>query len=244
MNCLKCDEILGDQRNAVACDSCDRKMHRACSGLTASEIKVMDLRNNRQLKFFCQDCLEGLAAVPKLLKQLSVLQTQFKEFKAKLDLLEDPTTETPVRTTKLQPMNESVIKEISERQQRASNVMIFNLEKSNDDKQKISKLFDEIGASSVQIKQVSRVGKPNKNGHQALKVVLNTCEDVKRVLKCKSKLDRSRAIFINADLTSDQREYLNSIKTQLRDRIAGGETDLTISYIHGVPHIIKTDDSH
>lgn len=238
-NCLKCDEILGDQRNAVACDSCDRKMHRNCSGLTASEMKVMDLRNNRQLKFFCQDCLEGLAAVPKLLKQMSVLQTEFKELKAKLESLEYPTTETPVRIPTLQPMSETVIKEISDRNQRACNLMIFNMKKSMNDKQEISKLFDEIGAVSIPIKQVSRIGKPNKNGHQALKIILNSPEDVKTVLKHKSKLDRSRAIFITADLTPDQRVYLNSIKTQLRERIAGGEKDLAISYIRGIPEIIK-----
>lgn len=238
MNCLKCDQELSDQKEALACDSCERKMHRACTGLTASEIRVMELRNNRQLKFFCQDCLEGLAALPKVHKHLWDLQTQVKKLQDKVNSLEDSSSRTNMETSNSEPVSESVIKEISDRQQRACNLMIFNLKKSGDDKQLLTNLFEEIGATSVQIRQASRVGKPNRNGHQALKVILTSPEDVKHVLKCKSKLDRSRAIYVNADLTPDQRAYLNLVRTQLKDRIAGGESNLTIAYVNGVPQII------
>lgn len=208
----------------------------------------MELRGNRQLKFFCQDCLDGLASVPKIRKDLSDLQTQFtdlttqlNDLRAKFESLNDSAAINIAEPVSSLPKtsSESVIREISDRQQRVCNLMIFNLKKSNDDERLISQLFDEIEANPVQIKQVSRVGKPNKNGHQALRIVLDNPEQVKQVLKGKTKLDKSRGIYINADLTPDQRDYLNTVKSQLRDRIAGGETDLTISYVRGTPQIIK-----
>lgn len=52
MDCNKCKT----SQKAVTCDSCKKGYCKACSGLTASEIKVMELKERRVLKFYCKTC--------------------------------------------------------------------------------------------------------------------------------------------------------------------------------------------
>ncbi|KAF0769878.1 Uncharacterized protein FWK35_00004186 [Aphis craccivora] len=47
----------------VKCDSCALSVHSKCTGLSATKVKCLSLKN-RSLKFFCDGCDQGLKELP------------------------------------------------------------------------------------------------------------------------------------------------------------------------------------
>ncbi|KAG5895619.1 hypothetical protein JTB14_017728 [Gonioctena quinquepunctata] len=84
MNCAHCKE--NKDIPTISCDGCERPVHREqkCSG-NASELKVMDLKGGRNLKFYCGDCQMGVKLIPKLLASIDNMQAEINELKNKID---------------------------------------------------------------------------------------------------------------------------------------------------------------
>lgn len=74
MECLKCKHNDFDSSNLLFYDGCQSLVHRKCSNLSATELKMMDFKQ-RVLRFFCSDCQESLSHVPKLIKEVAYLQS-------------------------------------------------------------------------------------------------------------------------------------------------------------------------
>ena len=154
--CLKCNKHENDLNLLTECDSCHRNIHKkVCSGLNASEIKVIDLKGKRLLRFYCEDCSEGLLMVPKLIKMVDELKAEVSSIKSNIedhrynDELVAGLTEIRNRVEKLEYSNEvpshnenvstmkinsiqypdmnSVIQEMQERESRRQNFIIYKL---------------------------------------------------------------------------------------------------------------------
>ncbi|KAG5886599.1 hypothetical protein JTB14_001023 [Gonioctena quinquepunctata] len=101
---------------------------------------------------------------------------------------------------------ELIIMELKERQKKNS----YNL--SETDKSDLDQIKDIVKEVTNQDQdrnfKVIRVGKGNKNGVRALKVVFSSTEEALRVLKNKRNIDKARKIFIDADLTPRQLQHL------------------------------------
>nr|CAI5846351.1 unnamed protein product [Callosobruchus analis] len=163
IKCSKCRECNNEP--VVYCDSCERAVHTECSELSASELKVMSLKNKRTLKYFCEDCLAGVRAVPSLIKKIDEFQTQIEDLKLRLS---SPTPEQHLTLTKVDEAD--IIMEMQEQQARKNNIMIFNLAETREPDSTVAKnIFRELTSQDMQIIATSRVGKKNKNDHQALK---------------------------------------------------------------------------
>nr|CAI5858889.1 unnamed protein product [Callosobruchus analis] len=70
MACVKCSKVINKDESAVSCDSCARMVHRDCSDLSDSELRVMDLKGKRVLKYYCEECQMGIKLVPKLIAKV------------------------------------------------------------------------------------------------------------------------------------------------------------------------------
>lgn len=71
------------EKNPVECDDCARKVCKACSGLSPSEIKVIGIKKeNRRLKFHCSKC-EGQDTI-SLLYELIATKDKLIEDKEKI----------------------------------------------------------------------------------------------------------------------------------------------------------------
>ncbi|CAH1110118.1 unnamed protein product [Psylliodes chrysocephalus] len=68
--CTKCDETFDNGQ----CDSCRSFLCIDCGNLTASEVKCMQLKTKRKLKFFCETCEDGFYKVSALIKEVSELK--------------------------------------------------------------------------------------------------------------------------------------------------------------------------
>lgn len=132
-----------------------------------------------------------------------------------------------------------VFHEMTERQKRSNNLMVFNLPEINeqDDLERANSLISNLIGAPIVIASASRIGKRNKNGHRSLRLTLQSPYVVHQVLRSKKKLDRSQMIYLEADLTSDQRTELNNLKNELKLRQRNGEKNLFLKYINGIPKL-------
>lgn len=71
-NCMKCRATIKDDQ-AYKCDSCLQRIHKECSGMSASEAKCMPLQR-RLLLFVCEDCRGLLARMPYMIKMLEEIR--------------------------------------------------------------------------------------------------------------------------------------------------------------------------
>lgn len=224
MKCIKCN--IADNKTHVKCDGCERPVHSECSGLNASELKVMGLKGARSLKFFCDDCLTGLRMVPQLIKKVDDLRLE-------LDALKRDGSGNIVVNS-----NDTVLAELQERQKRENNIMIFNLLEEGDDVGKVKEIFRILTKEDINMSKTIRVGKPNKNGIRALKIVLENPADAVKILKAKKGALKGRKIYVNADLTPMQYGNLKKLRDEVDNRKQNGE-NVILRYIKGVPQIVE-----
>lgn len=222
MKCIECGNA--DNKPFLKCDGCERPLHSECSGLNASELKVMGLKGNRLLKFYCEDCTKGVRLVPQLIKKLDDLHKELELLKRSGPVIESVIPD------------DTILAEISERQKRANNVMIFNMPESHHDIVNAKEIFKELVNEDVSVEKTSRVGKPNKNGIRALKLSLNSSKDAEKVIKAKKNVLKGRKIYVSADLTPTQSENIRKLRKEVDTRRRNGE-NVVMKFIKGIPTI-------
>lgn len=246
MSCLKCNKVFIDD-SCCECDGCKLKIHYTCADLTASEIKCIQLKTKRTLKFFCDICLEGLRLIPVLQRQLNNLETKFDDILKKMG---DDQTKNVDSISSTEPLFniEAFVAEMEDRKIRANNLMVYNLkecdsnsveEKAKQDANEITKIIAPTFTENI--KKVIRIGK-HSNITRPVKVIFNSSNAVLETLKNKNKITYPN-IKVSSDLTLNQRNYLKKLRDQLEQRKSKGESNITIKYIHGVPKIIKTKEA-
>ncbi|KAJ8966101.1 hypothetical protein NQ314_003738 [Rhamnusium bicolor] len=165
ITCCKCKTDIDNNENYFECDSCKRPVHinYSCSELSASEIKCMQLKK-RILRFLCNECNNGLIQIPSLVRSIEELKTDIENLKLKYDkpfdgnhsVLQPKVNEIP---------SEDIISEMLERQKRANNIMISNLDETNsntkDDLTSVKLILRDLNVDVDNIK-VNRIGKPNQ----------------------------------------------------------------------------------
>lgn len=246
--CGKCNKDIVDDKR-VDCDGCRMSFHYACTELTASEIRVIELKTRRVLKYLCDTCQEGMRLVPVLKRNLEILEQKFESFKSDILLKFDQPPRDNSSQITLQPSSrgelvassEDIMKEVLERQQRMNNVMVFNMAEDTQvpDSTAVQRIFGTLCGVPPRIVQALRVDKANKYNRRALKVTLSGQHEVQQVLSNKNKLNRTERIYISTDLSPKQREELNKLKEELTRRREAGEADLVIKYINNCPRLIK-----
>nr|CAH7742011.1 unnamed protein product [Callosobruchus chinensis] len=138
---------------------------------------------------------------------------------------------------------EELINEIQDQQFRKNNVMLFNLPVSHhSDLSAVQNIIKELTNEELPIVKATRFGKKNRNGHQAIKVVLSNQNDARKILTAKKDVLKSRKIFVSFDMTLRQRSHMDKLKRELTLRRENGETDISIKYSGGVPKIVKSEE--
>lgn len=232
MSCLKCRNHIADE--SVSCDSCERQIDIKCSNLNPQELKVMTLRGGkRTLKYYCEECLEGIRIIPKLLQRMDA-------FEEKLDKLRSNSFDV---TNNPKSVEHTITEELMERQKRSCNIVIFNLKETNGESDAdiavAKQILEDLINSEILIQSALRVGKKNKNGNRALKVSLDNSVTAATIIQAKKDKLKGKHIYISADLTQSQRFNLQELKKELDTRKNSGETNLIIKYINGVPKIVN-----
>ncbi|KAG5880087.1 hypothetical protein JTB14_011590 [Gonioctena quinquepunctata] len=122
--CFKCKVEFEENESFFECDACRRPIHSnsACSELCHSELKCMQLKR-RSLQFLCEDCTSGLHQVPALIKAISDLRSGVEAMR-----IARPPSRPQSSVGEMD--KEDMICEMLDRQNRASNLIILNINES------------------------------------------------------------------------------------------------------------------
>ena len=137
---------------------------------------------------------------------------------------------------------ELFFQENKERLVKEKNIIDFKLKDSekpeNNDMEIIKELFSTREIDSEKIK-VKRIGQTYVHGKsRPLRVILGSPKHVHWAFH-NLELFTNKELYIKNDLTIAQLNYLNIVKNELKSKVEGGITDLTIKNINGLPVIVK-----
>lgn len=71
MNCVnykQCKNINLDTKQIYICDRCSNGHCKGCSKITPTEIKCLDLKKERRLRYYCPDCYDSIIEIENVLK--------------------------------------------------------------------------------------------------------------------------------------------------------------------------------
>lgn len=233
--CSKCEVKKSTENGQMfCCDTCNKYLCDACSDLTSSEIRCMQLKK-RKLLFLCEECENGLRQIPMLIKQVNELQEEIVNIKKSINTGENNRI-----------MEEDVIYEMMERQNRRKNIIVYNVkesamnsrqERNTDDNNTLKNILKDMQINLNNI-QSFRLGKFDVAKNRPLKVILSSNDEALYVLKNKTKINIP-SIRIYGDQTKMQREYFLSVKQKLDELKAAGDNTKTIKYINNKPTIVN-----
>nr|CAI5823271.1 unnamed protein product [Callosobruchus analis] len=145
-----------------------------CGDLTASEVKCLQLKSKRKLKYYCEACEEGLSKVPVLIKKVAELRECINS------IINKSSTTNTGSSTSIDRTNhdmEMTVAEVMERQERASNVIIYNVNESVKPTQAERHSED---------REAVKLGKNSSNRARPIKVILKTSGEAKQVLRSRN----------------------------------------------------------
>lgn len=248
--CYHCKDNL-DPDKEIICDLCEKHYHIKCTKLSRGETAILKLKD-RSLSYICNKCKS--ITKTDLIKEIKSLQQTVAELQLQIQGLkenrESQTSRLPeIHSTSIADQN-VVINEFIEREKRAKNIVLFNIEdkpitdenkKNNIDTNKVRdilKLLEiDIDIGAVKLR---RLGKIEENKRRPIKITLSSKEDSLKAVRQKKKLrDLEEKVFISLDLTPMQRDYYKKIKGELDERINNGEEDIFIKYMNNIPMIAK-----
>lgn len=142
---------------------------------------------------------------------------------------------------------ENLIQELKDRSDREKNIIITGIPEKTDkhfnvrrihDIEEFTKLATSVIVDCPKPVKSMRLGKyvPGKN--RPLKISFNKNDTPKLLLQNRAKFPDTVKIY--SDQTPTQKQYLQSVKEELKRRLDEGEKDLIIKYIKGIPSIIET----
>lgn len=242
--CAKCNLGVTEKESLAVCDCCSDVYHEKCSDLAASEIRAIIIKK-RNLIYFCPSCKDNFKKVPKVIEKLN------EAIKINEDLQEENKKLREILTDKENMDNKTdinvIIQEIYERQNRASNVIICNIQESSERNQLERAKEDTVNVKNilgklteeVTIKKTFRLGKFNSNKIRPIKVVLGNSEEALTILRNKNRI-MVPGVIIFGDQTKIQKEYYQSVKNKLNELIANGEVNKKIRYVNNIPVIVDS----
>ncbi|KAJ3644313.1 hypothetical protein Zmor_026979 [Zophobas morio] len=260
MICLKCSSNIDENnpKSFIKCNGCNRPVHinSTCSDLTANEIKCFsELRpnNKRRIKYICLECDQGLHQLPKLLSLVKELREEISQLKelnksSSTNLSTINQNNNLISTTAF----EEIIHEISERNKRANNFILYNSKDQFDSKQDriehdtclVKTLLADLNIQEQEVNPI-RLGKFDRTKQslsRPIKVQLSSKQDVLTVITKFKKLKESpnyASLSVFFDRTPRQSAFYKSVKRDLDTRIQNSETNLRIKYHNGVPTIVS-----
>uniref|UniRef100_A0A6P7G2P0 Uncharacterized protein LOC114333208 n=1 Tax=Diabrotica virgifera virgifera TaxID=50390 RepID=A0A6P7G2P0_DIAVI len=257
--CLLCKKDAAEDKTYFKCDVSKRALHINCASITATEVRCLQLAaDTRKLKYFCEDCEQGLLLVPILKSMVEDLKIEVEKLKCanEKSLHEKDNQICDLRKTidELKcnynapglPFEEMFI-EINDRIVKSNNIMLFNVPELNSeniedrikqDRAKVEEIMKQMRKDEAleDLVKVVRVGRNTGSKSRPLRAIFSNNGVVKDILRNKKRLQNS-TIKINSNQTNMQRGMFSKAFKELKDRQNKGEKDIAIKYRNGVPKI-------
>ena len=249
--CRECSEMVTSVDYGVTCFKCEFWYHIKCVGISQDQYKCMIEDGSRDKPLFhwycrfCKDkCIEAVTKIDLLENQTRNLASNLTKLNDRVDAIE----------TKLSgKVKETVRSQLEQKfdiDKRKFNVILFNVpepkqttqsvwqnsEKKAEDNRFFCKMVNEsldmdIGDGSKFIRDSVRLGGIRLDGKSRLLRVTFLDMNTKREVLGKAKLlkgGKYNGIYINPDLTPEQRKVDADLRKTLKDRKENGETEIFI----------------
>ena len=242
--CVYCQETTGVRNankgsgGALQCGVCKNWAHYECTKLSEDAIKSLAMLIAEGVvdkPYRCVACKGALsqfkANYNELKAVLSQVQNNLKETDTRVQVLEDSKATSSARMDRMEATvkgmqqnstsGSEVFEELAERERRATNIIIHQVEESSSNDKKtredrdmggLLQLFKEIKVDTTldDVKLIRREGEKKEGESRPLKVVFRKKEDRDRVLAnafnlVKSREEVWRKVSLKADLTKKQR---------------------------------------
>lgn len=142
---------------------------------------------------------------------------------------------------------QTTLVELEERRRRSANVLLFNVPEASssnsqtardEDMSYISALLGELAPDLVgSVRRAYRLGRTVSLKPRPLKVLLDSPASASR-LHFRVRRERPSQISASFDQTPLQRQFLERTRAELRSRLEGGESNLTIKFVSGAPRVV------
>ena len=219
-----------------------------CVNLSSAEARK--IHNKSGLTWTCQSCLQLGSGLNDLKRVIVQLQDEIKILKSQVSAND---TRNICNTTQLME-SEKIIQEITERNKRENNLIIFNIKEANR-----SSKQDQINADTVYVNdlmsqlvingpistpvRIGKFGPSNDLQCRPIRIRLNSTNDVLTAIKNFKKVksvDQFAQVNMSRDRTPMQMKIFKSVKDELKRRIDSGDKDLKIMYRSGIPTIVPS----
>lgn len=250
------------------CDHCKKVVCQTCSELSPTELRAV-LLSKRTMAFFCPDCSssvkkllhlvdrvssmendigslkDDIAKIPEINNKLTDLSSKLETFENKLNNITQNTNPdiTPsVSSQSVIATHDSIWSELQDRQKRSQNIMLFNVPENGDDLREISVVLSTLTDNPPTVTQFARVGRKNAKGARALRVSLSSQREALALIRNKTKL-KGKNIYLNLDLTPEQRKIESKVWSDFRERKSKGDANVRLRYTNGVPQIVNSSEN-
>lgn len=237
--CGSCDKVIPAGNETIVCESCGRKFHPSCAKRVKlnEEGSVNKCCDPSRKSGFAAELKKQLGSLKEELKTElgQVISNNFVQVSNRLDGIDASlaSLESARASDK-----EEVIVELREREKRACNVILFNLQPDGD-KSVLDVTNDIFGKIPDFPKAKSCFRFTSGRGAiKPIKVIFNDKSEALFVLRNKVKL-APFGLTVKNDCTAAQLEYLKRVRREIDNRIGNGESDITIRFVNEVPRIVK-----
>ncbi|KAB0798391.1 hypothetical protein PPYR_09384 [Photinus pyralis] len=204
-----CDKTL-NVIDEIICDKCRSGFHATCTGLSRSEIQQILAKGSR-IFYLCFHCdaqtSRGSTPIQSSTFERSLIELR-EFFTRELELLRSLINQKNANDSTFS--KEEVICEVAERQRRASNVIIFNVDEclshqdANARKEKDNQtVLDIISSLSFRLGRLKPDNKP-----RPIKVILRSSNEAIELLKNKYKLKKVTVNFPSQLIKPQPKEKL------------------------------------
>lgn len=261
-SCKNCNLAIKTNSPNIQCDVCHGYMHSSCLDLSVEVNAMVTRAKSRCLKVVCNVCNQNISQFQDLKSLILSLKADFSsameslknEFTEKLTALKMD-MDTQLQSQKPEFSFEEVVEEVGERQRRRCNVVVFGVpeqlselsadERITADNVEVSSILKSIQPSlEVSNLKPRRLGHYNSRGAtpRPIKLVLDSEAAVHSVTRESRKLrniTKYKNVYVSFDKTPRQLQIYKDLKAELQARVAGGESNLEIKYVRGIPKIVR-----
>lgn len=249
--CPKCESTLKDTSEYQTCSVCELDFCIKCTGISTALMCALQEDTTNNFMWTCNCCKQNFPSMTSMKTQLKSIEDSTH---VRLTRLEDNMMEinsninTKVKyemqsmkpdlineikqeiKTSLQDDVRKEVREIEDQKIRSLNLIIFNMQESEDKSGTVRKDFDmnrfmelcsRIGVKDVDVKTLFRLGITGQKKSRPLKVVLNSKKHRKDILDSVSKIknlatetELNKCIIVK-DLTVQQREANKKRRTEI-----------------------------
>ena len=230
--CVVCDEQLPDDGDSIQCELCDTWYCVPCSGMTNTFYQeLVAEENNGNCLWYCNGCKKAIPVVRKVLNMVSLMKNSQDTMIGRIERIESQLKNVGSNAElNMEFKLDQAIMDMRERENRKTNVVIYNLAESKAESSEVRKTDDltavEDLCGSVQVsdkpRETIRLREKRNAKARPVKVIFETEQAKHNLLKNNSKF--TDKIQVTPDYTFRQRQMNNKMKEEVAKRRAADPT--------------------